>query len=193
MYRKMSKESVGKRLAILRSSTGLTRQQVEEQTNGELMASSLSNYERGAANLSLNKIMAVYRFYSQHLSVDLNWLLLGKGTDPQSTNSLMEDSILEEINSFQSHQNHFVTMTKTDNAPYWKKGDFIGGVKKQPSNEFMFWILQTKTGDIIIEAGEFNNDYFIYQRRNNAGLAIHPRSDIDNSYALRFLRNQDDC
>lgn len=188
----MSKESVGKRLAILRSSTGLTRHQVEEQTNGELMASSLSNYERGAANLSLNKLMAVYRFYSQHLSVDLNWLLLGKGTNPQTATALMEDSILEEIHSFQSHANHFMTMTKTDNAPYWRKGDFIGGIKKQPSNEFMFWILQTRSGEIIIEAGEFDSDYFIYQRSNNAGLAIYPRSDIANSYALRFLRCQND-
>ena len=185
----MSKESIGKRLAILRASLNLTRHQVEEKSKGDLMASSLSNYERGAANLSLNKIMAVYRFYSQYLSVDLNWLLLGSGTNPEYANNFLHDNILEEISTFKAHKDHFVTVAKADNLPIWKKGDFVGGVKKEPSSDFIYWILQTKSGDLIIEAGEFDNDYFIYQLRNNAGLALHPRADIAYSFALRFLRN----
>lgn len=180
--------SIDTRLKQVRTILDLTRKDVEKETGGSINQSSLANYETGSSQLSIPYLLKIYHYYSDKISLDLNWLLTGIGKEPFKNSELKID-IVNEITSYKENNiNSLVICSSKDIPPLIKVGDFIGATPSSKTSDHSLWIIQKKNGDIEIETGHVINDIFVFTA--NDDISSINMDDISKLLKVDFIRKQ---
>lgn len=169
---------IATRLKILRDVSALSRKDIEARSNGRIKYSSLSTYENGQSNVSVDYLRRLVDFYeSQGVSVSYSWLIDGTGYAPMKNNQMAVNlSSISEISLFQQQNpNSIVLSSDKSYADFIDVGDFLGGVKTtQNGKKLKLRILNIKDiGFIISHCAILGNNIFSIEDKKVSEIEIN--------------------
>lgn len=129
----------GMRLRTLREQTGLTRSQFAREVN--VSEHTLKSFELGTRELPIQKAREYSRiFLFAGIDVSFDFLYYGKEPEP-SDDVVINDNlnIQNEIIFFKKNNPSSIILTIQDSqmAPFFNKGDIVGGQKVTNENQFV--------------------------------------------------------
>lgn len=183
MRKKISKD-FSQRLRALRGYLSLSRSEIEQKYGIKVISYSL--WESGKSeyinDLSLEKLLKLFK--SEGIECSEEWLIEGKGLSPfkdLSNNASISSQQLSDLEAIEkekgcflnSHKNAIVIEISNDNmAPYYYKGDLVGGVQISTQNYMKFIGVPCIIADInniksIKKFSMFNNTILFYTEQDS--------------------------
>ncbi|MBX9804824.1 MAG: helix-turn-helix domain-containing protein [Alphaproteobacteria bacterium] len=157
------------RLYNLRKATGLSRDAIQDRHG--IRSPSLRGWETGLRSIKPHKaelFVSIFKTYGINCTTD--WILYGKGEDPLEARSQTTDEayILQEIARFESFYKDSTVMEVTDNcmAPWIRKGDYVGGIFKEPERVQDCFVDQL----CIVRTREFGTQIRLVQKTQKSKL-----------------------
>jgi transcriptional regulator with XRE-family HTH domain len=167
-----SKDSIerGIRLRGLREQTGLSRAQFAQEVN--ISEHTLKSFELGTRELPVQKAKEYSRIFL-FAGIDVSFEYLYYGKKPERCNDAVVDdnlNIQNEIVFFKKNNPSSIIYTVPDSlmAPFYNKGDIVGGQKITNVLQFPFF-----TGQVCIIEDTQSNQYLrriinVYQKKLTA-------------------------
>lgn len=172
MKRDKNKE-IGDRLRSIRERCGLTRKEVELQTNGEIKSASLSTFENNQSQISLRYLKVLLDFYRlKGVRSSYDWVISGDGMQPIEHEGLASNitAVKESAYFLQNNQNSkIITATTNRFSPYIKTGDFIGIIKRDSfTHELkLYTLLREDTPEFIFGKKDKETSLIYYIDRSD--------------------------
>ncbi|GEM75331.1 helix-turn-helix domain-containing protein [Vibrio sagamiensis] len=129
---------IAERLKELRRYSGLSRRKIEMMSKGEIKQSSLSTFENGQSNISIEYLKKLTKFYKDiGISVSYPWLLEGEGPPPLKKDHMgLNFSCLQEAQYFQDLNPLSIIISANKSFDgIIEIGDFLGGAPSFSNKE----------------------------------------------------------
>lgn len=193
MKRDKNKE-IGDRLRSIRERCGLTRKEVELQTNGEIKSASLSTFENNQSQISLRYLKVLLDFYRlKGVRSSYDWVISGDGMQPIEHEGLASNitAVKESAYFLQNNQNSkIITATTNKFSPYIKTGDFIGIIKRDSfTHELkLYTLLREDTPEFIFGKKDKETSLIYYIDRSD--IVIQENVLSHQIYEVIWVRKQ---
>lgn len=193
MKRDKNKE-IGDRLRSIRERCGLTRKEVELQTNGEIKSASLSTFENNQSQISLRYLKVLLDFYRlKGVRSSYDWVISGDGMQPIEHEGLASNitAVKESAYFLQNNQNSkIITATTNRFSPYIKTGDFIGIIKRDSfTHELkLYTLLREDTPEFIFGKKDKETSLIYYIDRSD--IVIQENVLSHQIYEVIWVRKQ---
>lgn len=184
--------NIGSRLRFIREIKDLSRREVEERSNGDIKAASLSSYENNQSQISINYIQKLVSFYSSiGIDIDYGWLITGIGDIPHEQSNIDSNvSSIKEAGFFKKENRNSIIHT-VDNetlSPLIKIGYLIGGVLDIDNNhKERIRLIKKVNGDIIIGNSKLIESKMIITDTNGSISHLNMK-DIESTYSIIWIR-----
>ncbi len=193
MKRDKNKE-IGDRLRSIRERCGLTRKEVELQTNGEIKSASLSTFENNQSQISLRYLKVLLDFYRlKGVRSSYDWVISGDGMQPIEHEGLASNitAVKESAYFLQNNQNSkIITATTNRFSPYIKTGDFIGIIKRNSfTHELkLYTLMREDTSEFIFGKKDKETSLIYYIDRSDI---VTQENDLPHQiYEVIWVRKQ---
>ncbi|BEO88526.1 helix-turn-helix domain-containing protein [Serratia nevei] len=193
MKRDKNKE-IGDRLRSIRERCGLTRKEVELQTNGEIKSASLSTFENNQSQISLRYLKVLLDFYRlKGVRSSYDWVISGDGMQPIEHEGLASNitAVKESAYFLQNNQNSkIITATTNRFSPYIKTGDFIGIIKRDSfTHELkLYTLMREDTPEFIFGKKDKETSLIYYIDRSDI---VTQENDLPHQiYEVIWVRKQ---
>ena len=137
---KHSPQTPGERIKALRSWMKLSRKEFSKKHNiHEQTLVSWELYNTSLTTASLEKLLAAFK--QEGLPVTKEWLIEGKGLSPFLIGTeIIENEQATSIANFLKENPNAIVIPVNDSAlaPFFEKGDFIGGIKVENEQDYKF-------------------------------------------------------
>lgn len=204
MRKKISKD-FSQRLRALRGYLSLSRSEIEQKYGIKVISYSL--WESGKSeyinDLSLEKLLKLFK--SEGIECSEEWLIEGKGLSPfkdLSNNTSISSQQLSDLESMEkekgcflnSHENAIVIEVSNDDmAPYYYKGDLVGGVQISTQDYMKFIGVPCIIADInniksIKKFSMFNNTILFYTEQDSHKKIEKTPEPFSNIYEIIWHR-----
>jgi len=187
-------KEIGDRLRSIRERCGLTRKEVELQTNGEIKSASLSTFENNQSQISLRYLKVLLDFYRlKGVRSSYDWVISGDGMQPIEHEGLASNitAVKESAYFLQNNQNSkIITATTNRFSPYIKTGDFIGIIKRDSfTHELkLYTLMREDTPEFIFGKKDKETSLIYYIDRSDI---VTQENDLPHQiYEVIWVRKQ---
>lgn len=184
--------NIGSRLRLIREIKDLSRREVEDRSNGDIKAASLSSYENNQSQISINYIQKLVSFYSSiGIDIDYGWLITGIGNIPHEQSNIDTNvSSIKEAGFFKKENRNAIIHTIDNNelSPLIKIGYLIGGVTdKENDHKERIRLIRKVNGDIVIGNSKLIENKMIITDKNGSISHLNMK-DIESTYSIIWIR-----
>lgn len=184
--------NIGSRLRLIREITDLSRREVEDKSNGDIKAASLSSYENNQSQISINYIQKLVSFYSSiGIDIDYGWLITGIGDIPHEQSNIDTNvSSIKEAGFFKKENRNAIihTIDNDELSPLIKIGYLIGGVLDKENNQKeRIRLIRKFNGDIVIGNSKLIEGKMIITDKNGSISHLNMK-DIESTYSIIWIR-----
>lgn len=187
-------KEISYRLKEIREKLGLSRKNIEEESNHEIKATSLSTFENNQSQISISYLKRLVSFYQKKgIHVNYDWLITGIGVSPEESNLIGNGlSLINETEYFKINNTQSIILTVKTNefTPIIMIGDIIGAIKiAEPVFNAKLCAIKTNDDFLIKIAKKTNSGIIIYNWNPIDVNIINPTNVVDIYQIVYFRGN----